>query len=163
MFVFLNQVAGEEIGVLPNLVINHFRTIAELKNNQSLSHRFSIIPLVAVNRLLAKISQKAADEEKSNKPKLNFLETASIITKLQTFRGKVVNKSQRNMLKKSTEYKMEKENLEKVAMELSPKCENRVICITSQEVLIFFFLLISLFKVNLFIFNIQALSKTTGR
>jgi len=118
-------------------VINHFKTIADLKNEQISTHRFNIIPRVLIDSIFASFNQNSVVEDENDE--LDFMKAAFIVNKLQRFRSKVFDKSQRATIKKSSEFKEKKRGLEEKAMQLSPKCENRIIVIKSEEVLFFIY------------------------
>ena len=130
--------------------MNHFKAISQLKNNEL--HRFgsSVIPLIAIERLLSDINTndpmmkaiehiKSSDQtiEESNKP-ISFLAAGTIVTKLNALHTRVIDKKQRKLLKKSESYRAVVEPLKKKALNMSPSLENRIICFESsgQESLI---------------------------
>lgn len=105
--------------------------------NKSQRLRSSIIPLVAIERLLSDtiIEEKLHNdtlaqtsvEANNNKP-MSFLAASTIVTKLNALHSHVIGKEYRKLLKKSESYKALVESLEKKALDLSPTCENRIIC-----------------------------------
>lgn len=143
--------------MLYNLVENHFKTIGKLKKDRTIQKfRSSIVPLFLVNRLINKLSEdpnilKEEDNDESHgqqqqqqqQQKMNFSDAAMIISRVLSHKNKALSKIQRNKIKQSDSYKQKMREFEENAMQLAPKCENRIVVIRDQQVMM------SPFKSNL--------------
>lgn len=104
-------------------------------------YRSSIIPLKLVNRLIFELSEDPSilpiEEEtppSETANKMNFFNTALLVTKMLSHKQKVLSRKQRMIIKQSNKYKLKIEEYEEKAMRLAPEVEGRIICIQSQEV-----------------------------
>jgi hypothetical protein len=141
------QIDGEDIPALPNLVINHFKAISELKANKPKRFRPSIISLISIEKLLTNVAieqrernkndnltVEAATEKKDdvNDSKLSFSSASSIISKLRDLQIQVLDKKQRKLSKESESFKTQVAHFEKKAMDLAPLCEDRINIVNSS-------------------------------
>lgn len=127
------------------MVENHFKTISKLKKDRTLrKFRSSIVPLFLVNKLINVLSEdpNIISEEENASPsppnskiqKLNFQDAAFIISRVLSHKNKALTKMQRIKIKQSERYQLKMKEYEDEAIKLSPKLENRIICIRDNEV-----------------------------
>lgn len=134
----------ENIPVLYNLVENHFKTVAKLKQNRTLQKfRSSLVPLVVVNRLINNLSEdpnilpedlKSTESPAVNHQKLNFANAAYLISRVLSHKQKILSRKQRMHIKQSEKYKEKMNEYEERSLMLAPQVENRIICIRDQQV-----------------------------
>jgi 5'-nucleotidase len=120
------------------IVENHFKTIEQLKSNQNLLHRPSLVPLAKRNYILNELMQKHMKTDLNNnnnneinnnlssnsKPKISFHTASKVITSCLKAQKDVIHK-----IKESDEFKSRIQNYEKESLLLKPICENRIICL----------------------------------
>jgi 5'-nucleotidase len=137
------KIDSEDIPVLYNLVENHFQTINKLKSTKR-RHRFrsSIVPLFIVNKLLQSLSSNPdvinqnANQPKSPSthpfPKLNFHNAAFIVTRMLSFKDRVLSKQERRIIRQSELFKKQIEEYESESIKLAPRVEGRITCIRDE-------------------------------
>ena len=113
--------------------MNHFKTIAELRNGHKNKFRSSIVPLTTKNNLIESLSEETNIELNETVQKLDFIGAASIISKLHSFKEKTLSKTQRRLLKQSLSYQSKINEYENFIIKLAPECENRIINILEQK------------------------------
>lgn len=146
-FLFF-KVEGEDLPAISNMVVNHFKSISEFKENEQEGFRASIIPLITVNNIVSAFMEETFTEESQGTedplPPITFHRAASIVTQMLKFKQKAL-KSKRRRIKNSPEFRAQISKYEEKAMQLSPKEENRILRIECNEVtLILYFLILNL-------------------
>jgi hypothetical protein len=132
------QLEGEDIPTLPNLVLNHFKAIAELKANKQNTFKSSVVSLFLIEQMIAYAAKEQKEKnEKENptvatRPRLSFYSAGSILTKLKALQTQALTKKERKELKESDSFKAQMAQLEKKAMELAPLCEDRIKIVNSS-------------------------------
>lgn len=130
------------------MVVNHFKTISELKNHVKESFRNSIIPLMTLNNVVnsfmdTTITEEAQEREDKTKP-IPFHRVASIVTQILKLKERAL-KNKRRQIKTSPEFRAEICKYEEKAMQLSPGCENRITCILDDEVTFYSLIILNQF------------------
>jgi hypothetical protein len=136
----------ENIPMLYNLVENHFKTVSTIKANVHEKFRGSLVPLVVVDKLVNRLSEDPSvlsdEESEAGKAsgggslwmqKLNFHSTARLLTKVLSHKKKTLTRMERVKIKQCDQYRSVIHGYEKVALQLAPQVEGRIVCIRSLE------------------------------
>lgn len=128
---------------LINLVENHFKTIQQIKNNESHSHRTSIVSLAKRNKLIVELSklknlkfQNGHDAENNQMPPskhhhVSFHSAAVFITRtLSEYHNAVLRALTHEQIieiKESEEYKLKMQEFEIKSLSLHPVVDKRIL------------------------------------
>lgn len=130
-------VDSEDIPVLYNLVYNHFKTIASIKEKAPKRFRGSVVPLIKMIGIMHELKNDPdvlPPAQITNMPKLNFYSAASFVNRVKLFsKRNGLTKDEKLLIKKSEKYKSKIEKLEVKSLKLEPKLENRIVCIRDDE------------------------------
>jgi hypothetical protein len=133
---------------LINLVENHFKTIQQIKNNESHAHRTSIVSLAKRNKLIVELSkqknlkfQNGHDAENNQMPPskhhhVSFHSAAVFITRtLSEYHNAVLRALTHEQIievKESQEYKLKMQEFEIKSLSLHPVVDNRILCLKKE-------------------------------
>jgi hypothetical protein len=98
------------------------------------------VPLFLVNNLLQRLSTypEVIDQENENQlespstPNLSFENASFIVTRVLSFRRRVLSKPKRRLIRQSQLYKKQMEEYESESIKLAPRVEGRITCIRDE-------------------------------